>query len=227
MGALLSAHYAYKAVEAGRDAVAEAHEQALQAKRQAQIAQEALLASTRARLKITAIANASVTGSGGSAAWFNFTPTYKNFGRSPAQGIFFNPHIFVVGAGPSPREVCEEDKARHQGTTEMSDEVVFPQDEGGRQRVGVLTSLADLVRGADKVHSIQASATIYLGVVGCLVYQSTDSTTAYVTGFVADLHPADTPDPANYVSVYDIIIGRYGGPLDLKMSVKTLGAWAN
>jgi hypothetical protein len=238
IGAGASAIYAYKAAM-------EAHEQAMQAHRQADIAEDALAASTRARLKIESIdatvtrgESFSVSVQGGSTVfiprsfdvvWFNFEPYYRNYGLAPAQGIDFSPRIFVVGTGSAPD--CKERAREWTASEGTSAEVVFPQDDGGKQLVGVSVPLNELKEGAAKVHAIQASDPIYLGVVGCLFYQSSGHagrTDAYVTALSGDLQRTDNdPDIPENASIYDLITRDDGQPIHLKIKVKILNAWAN
>jgi len=158
-------------------------------------------------------------------AWFNFKPTYKNFGPSPAENAVFVPHVFVVGAGPSPREACKTGA----GWTmrDISQEIVFPQDEGGGW-VGVQVPLRELKEEAARVLAIQPSATVYLGIVGCLLYQSANGADTYVTGFVGDLHMAggqqDNPD--KYIPLYSVVISG-SEAVEVGVEVKRLGAWAD
>ncbi len=219
IGAGLSACYTYRAAN-------EAHEQAVQARRQADAADGQLIATTRARLKLVAITDAYVTKAEDvDVAWFNFKPTYKNFGPSPAENAVFVPHVFVVGAGPSPREACKTGA----GWTmrDISQEIVFPQDEGGGW-VGVQVPLRELKEEAARVLAIQPSATVYLGIVGCLLYQSANGADTYVTGFVGDLHMAggqqDNPD--KYIPLYSVVISG-SEAVEVGVEVKRLGAWAD
>jgi hypothetical protein len=122
-GALVSAIFVYKAWS-------EAHEQALQARRQANIA---FANTTRAWLKLTTISGGADR-SDSNTAYIWFTPTYKNLGHTPARNISFFWHMFVIGIpavigipGPPGMDVCEEAKSH----PNYSGEVVFPQDDGG------------------------------------------------------------------------------------------------
>lgn len=220
IGAGLSARYTYRAAT-------EAYEQAVQARRQADAAEDQLIATMRARLKLAAITAAYVTKAEGvDVAWFNFKPTYKNFGPSPAENISFEPHIFVVGAGPSPRQVCKTGVGWIM--RDDSTDIVFLQDEGGEVWVGVQVPLQELKEDAATVLSIQPSAPVYLGVVGCLLYRSGSSTDTYVTGFVGDLHMAGGQQvkPEEYVPLYDILIAG-NGPVKVEMKINSLSAWAD
>lgn len=221
IGAGLSARYAYRAAN-------EAHEQAVQARRQADAAESELIATTRARLKLVAITDAYVSRAKGSdVAWFYFKPTYKNFGPSPAEDIFFEPHIFVVGAaGPSSEQACKTGEGWI--AREPIADIVFPQDEGGGAWIGAQVPLQKLKEGAAKIHAIQPSATVYLGVVGCLLYRSGSTGGPYVTGFTADLHPASAQPvrPEKYIPIYDILTAS-DASLKIEMQVKVLGAWAD
>jgi hypothetical protein len=207
------------------------------ARRQADTAQDALLASTRARLKIVSIEDDSVARGDFSVAtrgdipdvvWFNFEPHYKNYGLAPAQDIDFSPRIFVVGTGLAPS--CQERAGGWELSEGTSAEVVFPQDDGWEQQIGVQVPLDELSKGAAEVHAIQPSYPIYLGVVGCLFYRSSDRTgrtAAYVTAFSGDLQRADSdPDLPNDPSIYDIIT-KDDRPIRLKIKVKILRAWAD
>ena len=209
-----------------QDTLAVSQQTVEETKRQADIAQDALVAATRARLKVTAITNVLVTRLPSSGAGrFHFKPTYKNFGQSPAQDIFFSPHVFVVGAGPPPKRTCEGDKGRFEGA---STEIVFPQDEGGQQQTGVQIQLNDIEAQAAKVRAIQPTATIYLGIIGCLTYRSTGSDDIHVTGFEGGLHPLDKKDAEqwSYISLYDVLMDG-GGPMNTEIQVKVLSAWAD
>ena len=221
VGAAFSARYAYKAA-------AEAHDQALQAGRQADVAEEQLVATTRARLKLVGITDAYVTkGKGVDVAWFNFKPLYRNFGPSPAEDTLFVPHIFVVGGGPATTgDVCE---ARSGWMTRNgSPSIVYPQEQGG-DWIGVQVSLKELKAEAAKVLAVRPNATVYLGVVGCLLYRSGSGRDRYVTGFVGDLHMAggnQQNDPGKYIPLYDTLMS---GPdlIEVGMDVKLLSAWAD
>jgi len=211
---------------AARNAVSEAHEQAVQAKLQTDIAQKGLVAVTRARLKLITMTSGSVDrASGGGVAWFNFKPAYKNFGQAPAQDIFFHPHIFVVGAGPAPKETCEEDKRLFR---DSFTEVIFPQDGGGVDWVGVQIPLQVLDAQAAEVRAVQPSATIYLGVIGCLIYKSTSGNDIYATGFVGDLrlNNGGHPKPSEYVPLYNILT-EGGRSAKIGMEIRALSAWAD
>lgn len=220
IGAGLSARYTYSTA-------GEAHEQVVQARRQADAAEDQLIATTRARLKLMPITDAYVTKAESiDVAWFNFKPTYKNFGPTPAENISFQPHIFVVGAGSSPRKTCETGW----GWTmpDASTDIVFSQEEGGNVWVGIQVPLQKLKDAAATVLAIQPSTTVYLGVVGCLLYRSGSSANTYVTGFVGSLHIAgqEQGKPEEYVPLYDIITTG-GDPMKIGMEVKSEGAWAD
>lgn len=220
IGAGLSARYTYSAAS-------EAHEQVVQARRQAVAAEDQLTVTTRARLKLLPITDAYVAKAEGvNVAWFNFKPTYKNFGPTPAENISFQPHIFVVGAGSSPRKTCETGW----GWTmpDASTDIVFSQEEGGNVWVGIQVPLQKLKDAAATVLAIQPSTTVYLGVVGCLLYRSGSSANTYVTGFVGSLHIAgqEQGKPEEYVPLYDIITTG-GDPMKIGMEVKSEGAWAD
>ena len=118
-GALGSAIFAYKAWS-------EAHEQAVQARRQADIAEQAFANTTRAWLKLTTISGGANRSDGNTAAiWF--TPTYKNLGHTPAKNISFFWRIFVIGIPsvlgiprPPGMDICEEDKSHPIYSGELS-----------------------------------------------------------------------------------------------------------
>lgn len=221
VGTLAAAAFAYGAYDAALESVAEA-------RRQADIAQQTLVASTRARLKLTAITDARATRSTDfPVAWFTFKPTFKNFGQTPAQNIAFSTHVFVIGTGEGQpaRDICEGEKTRDRMS---SGELAFPQEEGGESMFGIQMPISDLTSQAAKIEEIQTSATIYLGVVGCLTYQTIGSPTVYVTGFSGDLHLAQqaSSDPADYVPVYDMLIGS-SPPVRIEMKISNLRAWAD
>lgn len=216
-----AAWFAYGAYEAALKSVVET-------RRQADIAQQTLVATTRARLKLTAISDARVTrGSEIPLAWFTFKPAFKNFGQTPAQNITFSAHVFVIGTGEGlpARAICENEKARG-GMS--SGELVFPQEDGGENMFGTQVSLSQLVTQAAIIEEIQPSGTVYLGVVGCLLYQTIGSSTVYVTGLSGDLHPAQqaSSDPEDYVPVYDLIVGS-NPPVRIDMKISNLRAWAD
>jgi hypothetical protein len=211
---------------AARASVAEAHEQAVQARRQANIAESQLVATTRARLKLTAITDAYVSRAKGvDVAWFRFEPAYKNFGPSPAENIFFEPYVFIVGAGPSPKQVCGTGPGwiAH----EPSADIVFPQDEG-EGSWAVQVPLQRLKEEAAKVLAVQPSQPVYVGVVGCLLYRSGSDADTYVTGFVADLHLAgpEQDKPGKYIPLYNVLMAG-NGPVEVGIEVKTTDAWAD
>ena len=217
-------------------AAGEAHEQAVQARRQANAAESQLIATTRAQLKLlnfTGPDDARIGGEIpglGTVIWFDFNVNYKNFGPSPAENIFFNPHIFVIGAGPSPNKTCEGDKRWAQG---FPANVVFPQEKGGAG-FGVQVLFKDLQEQAAEVHAVQPSSPIYLGVIGCLVYRSGSKRDIYVTGFNGSLHLASPQydKPGEYVPLYDVLSKLVGSrPVNVGtkvgMEVKTENAWTN
>jgi hypothetical protein len=149
---------------------------------------------------------------------------------APAQSIAFDPRIFFVGTGHSPN--CEERGTGWVATEGTSAEVVFPQDDGGKQLVGVQVPINELREGAAKVHALsKQSDPIYLCVVGCLFYQSsghTGHTATYVSAFSGDIQRADNDsDIPENASIYDIITRADERPIHLKIRVKILNAWAN
>ena len=196
-GALGSAIFAYKAWS-------EAHEQALQARRQADIAEQAFANTTRAWLKLTTISGgANRSGSNTASVWF--TPTYKNLGHNPAKNISFFWRMFVIGVpGPSGKEICEEHPF-------YSGKVVFPQDDGGGSGEGVETwiDLDELRRQGAKVHEIAPSSTVYLGITSCLTYESVGEEGVHFTELGGDLHLADQQRSGKgqqkYVPLYDAL----------------------
>ena len=200
----------------------------VQTKRQADIAQTALVASTRARLKITAVSNVVLNAAGehGVVAWFTSIVNYRNYGQSPAENINFTPHIFVVGAGPSPEETCRRDKSSVESFGSSAD-VVFPQDDGGKWSGGAQVLVSDLKAGAAKVIAIEPTDPIYLGIIGCLVYRSSGTSDARVSGFVGDLHAtAAKSDSAKYVSVYQTLLTSQS-PVQIEMRINMLEAWVD
>lgn len=180
----------------------------------------------RARLKLTAITSASVERAKDSGvAWFHFNATYKNFGPSPAEHISFEPHIFVIGAGTSPKQACRTGAGwiMH----EAAADIVFPQDKGGGSWA-VQVPLQRLKEESAKVLAVQPSAPVYMGVVGCLLYQPGSDADTYITGLVASLHLAvgQQGRPGQYVPLYNVIMAG-NGPLKVGMEVKTESAWAD
>src|SRR5262249_7616405 len=158
-----SAIFAYKAWS-------EAHEQAVQARRQADIAEQAFANTTRAWLKLT-LDSAEAKRLDRTQAFFSFVPTYKNMGHTPAKNISFSSHVFVIGGGgPSDkRDVCEEARSLHSD----SGEVVFPQDDGSGTFWGIWIFFDELRSQAIKGPlSVDPSTTVYLGMSGCLTYES-------------------------------------------------------
>lgn len=220
IGAGLSARYTYRAVN-------EAHEQVVQARRQADAAEDQLIATTRARLKLMPITEAYVAKAEGvDVAWFNFKPTYKNFGPSPAEEVSFQPHIFVVGAGPSPKQACKTGPGWM--SHDFPADIIFPQDEGGGGWFGVQVPLQRLKEEAATILAVQPSTPIYLGVVGCLVYRSGSGTNTYVTGFLGDLHMDEGREvkPEDYIPLYDVLTSD-DSPAEIGMKINTLNAWAD
>lgn len=215
-----AAWFAWGAYEAALQSVAET-------RRQANTAQEQLVASTRARLKITSVEKITATKAEGSpVAWFNADATYKNFGQNPAQNIFLSLHVFVVGAGPSPTKTCDRDKAR---AGRFSFEIVFPQSDEGGSGYGAQVPLDELEAQAAAVRAIQPDITAYLGIIGCLTYKSANSDAVHVTGFDGTLHLADADPPANdrgYTLAYDVIV-EGDGPVKVGLKLNTEGAWAD
>ncbi len=214
-----AAWFAWGAYTAALNAVSET-------RRQADIAQDALVASTRARLKITSIKDITATRpEGGRVAWFWAEAAYKNFGQSPAQNIFLSLRVFVVGAGPFPTGTCEDAKALAGG---HSFEVVFPQSDEGGSGFGAQVPIGRLEAGAAEVRAVQPDAPVYLGMTGCLTYQSANSGAGYVTGFSGDLHLADTgtADGQVYRPAYDAIVDA-DGPIEVGLQLKTLSAWTD
>ena len=203
---------------------------------QADIAENQLAVTTRARLKLLDFASPNGARIGGeipslgTVIWFNFNVGYRNFGPSPAEDIFFELHVFVVGAGPSPKKTCEGDKRQARG---FPANVVFPQEKGG-DGFGVQVLFRDLQEQAAEVHTIQPSSPIYLGVIGCLVYHSGSKGDVYVTGFNGSLHPVGSQygKPATYVPLYDILSKLVGNrPVkvgtEVKMEVRIDDVWVN
>ena len=128
---------------------------------QARIANRTLTDTTRARLKLTGITEAHVSRSKGlDVAWFHFKPAYKNFGPSPAESVAFDTHIFVVGAGPSPQQVCRTGSGR--AMYEPSSEIIFPQDEGS-ESWSFQVPIQELKDEARRVLAVQPSGPIYFG----------------------------------------------------------------
>jgi hypothetical protein len=112
VGALGSAIFAYKAWS-------EAHVQAEQARRQADTAEKAFATTTRAWLKLTAI-DAGADRSDRTIAWFNFRPTYKNLGHTPAKNISFVPYVFVIGV-PGRHSGCQSARKSNPGSASKKD----------------------------------------------------------------------------------------------------------
>lgn len=194
---------------------------------QARIARDALVASTRARLKITDMEGAAAIRSvDATVAWFNFKAAYTNFGQSPAQRLVFIPEVFVAGSGVSAKEICDRYRAEMRV---FSSEIVFPQDKGGGGWISTQMPLRKLEASAAKARAPDASGPVYLSVVGCLIYRSTaDGAAVHVTGLVGDLHPADEAISygENYVSVYNIFTNA-SGPVEIGLRIRTMDAWAD
>jgi len=214
-GALGSAIFAYKAWS-------EAHEQALQARRQADIAEQAFATTTRAWLKLTTISGEA----DGSA--ISFTPTYKNLGHTPAKNMSFSWQIFVIGIPGSSfpsfaKEPCEQNKSH----PIYSGEVVFPQDDGGGREQSITTwiDLDELRRQGAKVHEIAPLNTVYLGVISCLTYESVGEKGVHFTELGGDIHLADQQRSGKgeqrYVPLYDALT-QGGTPMKFQIMVTNI-----
>jgi hypothetical protein len=216
-----AAGFAYGAYTAALDAVAET-------RRQADIAQDALVASTRARLKLTSIKDVRVGPlevGGVSVPLLSVAAAYKNFGQSPAQNIFLFMRVFVIGTGPSPRETCERQKAK---ASDHSFEIVFPQEEEGNKMYGIPVLPDELEAQAAEARVARPGLPVELAVVGCLMYRSTNSDTVYVTGIHGELRLADAAPggrrgrPSTFKAVVDA-----GGSAGVGLKLHALSAWAD
>jgi hypothetical protein len=219
VGTVASAVYAYRTW-------VQTKSQANAAWEQARIANQTLVDTTRARLKLTTVTGTHVSrGKGTDVAWFHFKPAYKNFGPPPAEDVIFDAHIFVVGAGPSPKQACKTGSGW--STFEPSSNIIFPKNDGGEEW-SFQVSLQELGDEARKVSAVQPSGPIYMGVIGCLLYHSGTDRETYVTGFVADIHldRGRKINPDEYFPLYDVLMEDTGSR-DLGFQVKTLSAWAD
>lgn len=223
VGTLAAAGFAAGAYNAAVQSVAET-------RRQADTAQEQLVASTRARLKITSIKDmrvgpVEVAGTGVSLTMLSVVAAYKNFGQSPAQNIFLFMRVFVIGTGPSPRETCERQKAK---ASDHSLEIVFPQDEEGGKMYGIPVLPDELEAQAAEARAARPGLPVELAVVGCLTYRSTNSDAVHVTGIHGELHRADAAPagrrgrPSTFKAVVDA-----GGSAAVGLKLHALGAWAD
>lgn len=216
-----AALFAYWAYQASWEAVGET-------RRQADIAQAALVASTRARLKITSIKDVRVgplSAGGVSVPLLRVVAAYKNFGQSPAQNIFLSLRVFVADTGPSPRETCENMKAE---PGDASFEIVFPQDEEGDKIYGVGVSPGELEAQAAEARDARPGLPASLALVGCLTYRSTNSDAVYVTGIHGELGLA-VAEPAHERgrrSAYEAII-EGGESASVGLVLHPLSAWAD
>jgi hypothetical protein len=214
-----AAAFAFLAYTAAWDAVSET-------RRQADIAQEALVASTRARLKLTSIKDARVGPvEGVPLTLLSVVAAYKNFGQSPAQNIFLTLRVFVVGTGPSPRETCEREKAE---VGDHSFEIVFPQDEEGNQMYGAPVLPDELEAQAAEARVARPGVPVELAMVGCLTYRSTNSSVVYVTGIYGELRlaEAEPADERGRRSTYKAIVDG-GGSASVGLKLQALSAWAD
>lgn len=169
----------------------------------------------RAWLKISSIQGNSATRAQGiGVAWFGFTPSYKNVGQTPAQGIDFNFHIFVVGVGPSPAKTCDAERRNYIGG---SGKIVFPQEEVQDDWTAIQVAIFELNEQAARVHAIQPASRIYLGIIGCVLYVFTGSNSVHVVGFAGDVDLAAAEHDRNK-SLYDIVTTG-DGPVDVKIKV--------
>jgi hypothetical protein len=219
-GAVGSAIFAYNAWR-------EAHEQAVQARRQADTAEKAFATTTRAWLKLTISGVADRSDS--PTATISFTPTYKNLGHTPAKNISFFWQIFVIGVPGSflpsfTTEPCEVNKSH----PSYSGEVLFPQADGGGSQQSVLNwiDLDELRRQGAKVHEIQPSSTVYLGIISCLTYESVGEKGVHFTRLGGDLHLADQQRSGKkgeqkYVPLYDALT-QGGTPMKFQIMVTNI-----
>ncbi len=108
---------------------------------------------------------------------------------------------------------------------------MFPQDEGGvskvsGEEVASQVLFSEMVSDAEKLHAVAPATTISLGVIGCLVYQSSDDPSAtHVTGFIGELRVASSAKDHN-VSVYEVL-KRADGTTNIDLSVMVEGSWAD
>jgi len=177
-------------------------------------------------LKVTGIGSSYISQTKGvDTLWFHFRLTYKNFGPSPAEGIFFKPFVFVAGQGPAPKQACSDGPGWI--THKASADIVFPQDEGDGDW-GVQVSLQRLKQEAARTLAVQPSSPIYIIVVGCLLYHSGASNVTYVTGVVADLYLNDTTSAGSevFVSLYNVLTVNDSSQ-NIGVEVKPTDAWAD
>ncbi len=214
-----AAWFAWGAYTAALNAVSET-------RRQADIAQDALVASTRARLKITSVE--SVTAKrreGDPAVRFQATAAYRNFGQSPAQNIFLTLRANVTGAEPPPEDACEEDKAT---VNAYSAEVVFPQNDEGGGTYSAEMPVGDLIAQAAAVRAAQPEVPLKLSLIGCLTYRSAGGGAVHVTGFASELGlaDADNGDGSGDAPAYKNIV-EGDGPFSVKLTLTPVSAWAD
>ena len=89
-------------------------------------------------------------------------------------------------------------------------------------------SLEKLAEEAAKVLAVSPAAPAYMGVIGCLLYQSGSEAVTYVTGFVGDLHVTgpQQDQSGTYIPLYDVLTAG-DGTTKIEMEVKSLSAWAD
>jgi hypothetical protein len=216
---IAAAVFAYGAYTAALETVSET-------RRQADIAQHALVASTRARLKLTAVKDITATRREGCpTVLFQVDAAYRNFGQSPAQNIFLRWDVRVLGAGLPPREFCERAKGR---VGEHSFEVVFPQNDEGGMTYTFEISLDEINAQAAEVAALQPDEPVELGIVGCLTYRSAGGNEVHVTGFSGELDLADAAraGESGHATAYDAIV-ESDGPVEIGVHLTTRGAWAD
>ncbi|WP_232272578.1 hypothetical protein [Komagataeibacter europaeus] len=171
-----SAFYAWRAV-------GEAHIQSMASTKQTAIAQDALFSQTRPWLKILSITDTSISiysDEIGSVFKFNAHPAYKNLGLGLAEDVQFFAKIYVIGAGPDPRQACKNFAKNF----DSDGDLVFPQEtsnDGGY--ITFQSSFEDLRNEAARVLSVQQQRQVYLGVVGCLLYRGSGNGSVLISGF--------------------------------------------
>lgn len=206
IGAGLSARYAYRAAS-------EAHEQAMQARRQADIARDTLVASNRPWVMLTDINPVSLSSDDGAGVHFWVKVSVKNVGHSPAQNVSISGRLLIGDFDPPPNEamvtVCREPQS---SSFIIPGRVLFPDqaqniygdtpssfgieaDRVWAARAARIKSTYDMKMAFGNAERAQAWANelakfpFYapLNFVGCINYRSADNTTLYQTSFMFDV----------------------------------------
>lgn len=219
-----SAFYAWRAV-------GEAHTQAVASVEQTAIAREALFSQNRPWLKIVSITDTSISKYSdeiASVVKFNAHPVYKNLGSGLAQDVQFIAGIYVIGAGPNPKELCRN-YAKH---LHSDGDIVFPQEtsnDGGYNTFQF--TFEDLEKEANKVLTIEPRSELYLGVTGCLLYRGPGNSSVLISGFNGTIDlDKDASSKLNipeskYLSPYSALFQGPRNP-ELKVHVHHMNYWA-